>query len=91
MKAVRTTKDTEKGKRLPQSVEPGGQAEPGRPTANGRCAGAGEQEGLDAQILRRFRALRREEQAQFLTIFESALKTQSWPASGCHQPEQEAL
>lgn len=91
MKAVRTTKDTEKRQGLPQPVEPGGQAGPERPTATGVCAGAGEQESLDAQILRRFRALRREEQAQFLTVFESALKTRSWPASDYRQPEQAGL
>lgn len=47
------------------------------------------QNELDARIRQRFQALRQEEQAQFLTYFENALRRRSLPASDCHQPVKE--
>ena len=47
------------------------------------------QETADEQIVRMFAALSREEKKQFLTFFESALKTRSWPASDHRQHEKE--
>ena len=44
---------------------------------------------MDETILRLFQALSREEKQQFLTFFESALKTRSWPASDHRQHEKE--
>lgn len=76
MKAVRTSKQTQNRQPLPQAARSGGQ-------------GANDgQESPDAQIKARFRALRHDDKVQFLTVFETALKMRSWPASSCHQPEQ---
>ena len=49
------------------------------------------QDGLDETILRLFQELDREEKQQFLTFFENALKTRSWPASDHRRHEKEAL
>ena len=45
---------------------------------------------MDETILRLFQALSREEKQQFLTFFENALKTRSWPASDHRQHGKEA-
>lgn len=42
----------------------------------------------DEAVLRLFQTLRREQKEEFLTYFESALKTRSWPASDHHPPEK---
>ena len=48
-------------------------------------------ETADERIVRLFAALSREEKQQFLTFFENALKTRSWPASDHRPHEKEAL
>ena len=45
---------------------------------------------MDETILRLFQVLSREEKQQFLTFFENALKTRSWPASDHRQHGKEA-
>ena len=45
---------------------------------------------MDETILLLFQALSREEKQQFLTFFENALKTRSWPASDHRQHGKEA-
>ncbi len=44
----------------------------------------------DKRIVRLFAALSRKEKQQFLTFFENALKTRSWPASDHRQHGKEA-
>ena len=47
-------------------------------------------ETADERIVRLFAALSRGEKQQFLTFFENALKTRSWPASDHRQHGKEA-